>query len=218
VISFGSADVPAENLPPSQPAGAIYLIVPADEALSVPMLEVPFESGRGAVRQALELNWASGAATPLEFRLLNEWIWGSAAPATGTLPPASAQPSPTAYTAALLDHPVFVTWFWQTPEVEAAGRALGQKYSVAARTNQIITLAQTEFGPEQQASYRRRLQRMAEWLTIAGQSEAAALAQAAAEEVATVAPTESPFVCRLIGTGLDLAVLSARGKPQLKRV
>jgi hypothetical protein len=58
---------------------------------------------------------------------------------------------------------------------------------------------------------------MAQWLALAGQPETAALAQAAAEEVATVSPAESPFVRRLIGIGLDVAALSSLGKPNLKR-
>jgi hypothetical protein len=58
---------------------------------------------------------------------------------------------------------------------------------------------------------------MVEWLTIAGQSEAARLAQAAADELASHPPAESPFIRRMIGIGLDVATIGLRGKPRLRR-
>jgi hypothetical protein len=232
VVCFGSREVPAENLPPVQPVGNIHQAVQSDDVPPVSMLEVPFEVGRHVIRQALELNWASGTPTPLEYRLLNALIWqsptgdsGSAVVRDGEVSRFANDTSSGApvYTAALLDHPAFATWFWQTPEVEAgeashfAARKLGARHSGPARASHIAELAQTGFGPDVRAGYRRRLQNMAQWLALAGQPETAALAQVAAEEVVAVPPAESPFVRRLIGIGLDVAALSSLGKPNLKR-
>jgi uncharacterized NAD-dependent epimerase/dehydratase family protein len=48
---------------------------------------------------------------------------------------------------------------------------------------------------------------MAQWLTLATEAEAAALAVATAEQLGQIPPAESPFVRRLISIGLDVASL-----------
>ncbi|MCX6031165.1 MAG: HEAT repeat domain-containing protein [Chloroflexi bacterium] len=230
IVGFGSPEVPAENLPPAQPVGTIFPVAQADDAPPIIMLETPFEAARAVLRQAHEQNWASETPLPIEYRLLDAWIWEIPLPRPG-MPgsrgaegqeaeestAASRHPNAPTETAALLDHPAFVTWFWQTPGVQAAARKLGPQHLLAARTAQITALAEAEFGPDVRESYCRRLEGMAEWLTIAGQPETARLAQAAADELAAHPPAESPFVRRMIGIGLDVAAISLRGKPRLRR-
>ncbi len=233
IVGFGSAKVPTENLPPAQLDGTIFPVTQADDAPPIIMLETPFEVARAILRRAHEQNWASGTPLPIEYRLLNAWIWEIPLPRPGMTgrrgagaqgregveeSDAASQPAGAlAETAALLDHPAFVTWFWQTAAVQAAARKLGAQHPLAARTTQITALAEAEFEPDVRESYRRRLAGMAEWLTIAGQPDAASLAQAAADELAAHPPAESPFVRRMIGIGLDVAAISLRGKPRLRR-
>jgi hypothetical protein len=233
IVGFGSPKVQAENLPPAQPVGMVFPVVQADDAPPIIMLETPFEVARTALRQAHEQNWASGTPLPIEYRLLNAWIWEIPLPRPGTpgskgagvqggegteeSVATSQHPNAPTETVALLDHPAFVTWFWQTTAVQAAARKLGPQHILAARTAQITALAEAEFGPDVRDSYRRRLEGMVEWLTIAGQSEAARLAQAAADELASHPPAESPFIRRMIGIGLDVATIGLRGKPRLRR-
>ena len=230
VVGFGSPEAPVENLPSAQPVGAVYPVVSAPDAPPIAMLETPFEIARAALRRAQEQNWASETPTPIEYRLLNAWVWEIPLPRPGSggaeeqrsrgagestsAPDAASAPG---NTAALLDHPAFVTWFWHTPAVQAAARMLGPQHILAARTAQVTALAEAEFEPAVRESYRRRLAGMVEWLTIAGQPEAASLAQAAADELAVRPPAESPFVRRMIGIGLDVATISLRGKPRLRR-
>ena len=218
VASFGSLDVPVEELPPVQALGGTYVMRQAEDAPPIILLEVPFAAGRQVVREALDLNWASGHAPPMEYRLLNPLIWdvpvdemGGSDLADddtpGAVPLAMASD---ACTAALLDHPAFATWFWQAPELYDAAQRLGRRHSLAARSAQVSALATAHFGPELVDLYRRRLAGMARWLALASQPEAVALAREAARRFADDAPAENLFVNRLIGQGLDVAIANLR--------
>ena len=79
-----------------------------------------------------------------------------------------------------------------------------------ARAEAVADLARRYFGPADAASYRRRLQVMAQWLQLARQPAVAELAQAAAAQLATNPPAETLLVRRLIGIGLDIAALNLR--------
>jgi hypothetical protein len=223
VASFGSLDVPVGELPPLQALGGTYVMRQAEDAPPIILLEVPFEAGRQVVREALELNWASGQAPPMEYRLLNPLIWevpveelsggeGEQKPAAEESPP-GASPlavASDAYTAGLLDHPAFATWFWQAPELYDAAQRLGRRHTLAARSAQVRELAATHFGPELVNLYQRRLAGMARWLSLAFQPEAVVLARQAARRLADGAPAENLFVNRLIGQGLDVAIANLR--------
>lgn len=228
VASFGSLDVPVEELPPVQALGGTYVMRQAEDAPPIILLEVPFEAGRQVVREALELNWASGHAPPMEYWLLNALIWevpveelsggegkqklaAEEAPPGGEVPGASPLAAASdACTAGLLDHPAFATWFWQAPELYDAARRLGRRHTLAARSAQVRELAATHFGPELVNLYQRRLAGMARWLALAFQPEAVVLARQAARRLADGAPAENLFVNRLIGQGLDVAIANLR--------
>jgi hypothetical protein len=223
VASFGSLDVPVEELPPVQALGGTYVMRQAEDAPPIILLEVPFDAGRQVVREALELNWAGGHAPPMEYRLLNPLIWdvsveemdgGAEAqpPAANEAAPGAPAPAVAsdACTAALLDHPAFATWFWQAPELYDAAQRLGRRHSLSARSAEVRALAATHFGPELVNLYQRRLAGMARWLALASQSEAVALVSEAARRLADGAPAENLFVNRLIGQGLDVAIANLR--------
>jgi len=208
VASFGSSEVAVEDLPPSNEQGAAFVIRQAEDALPITLLAVPVDAARHAVRAAQELNWARDTLPPPEYRLLNNQIWE-----LGPLSPAD-EPAPGDYTpeqtAALLDHPAFISWFWQAAAVYEAAGQLGRRPALAERVAVVKTLLESHFGSELVASYRRRLASMARWLALAGQPEAAALAQAASTHLADVPPAQVPFFQRLAGIGLDVAVAYLR--------
>lgn len=110
--------------------------------------------------------------------------------------------------AALLDHPAFASWFWQAEALMATAKRLRMGYLGAARAQEVTALAATHFGPSMIENYRRRLEGMARWLSLANQNDAAGVAVAAAIHLTSCAPAESPFVRRLIGIGLDVAQVS----------
>lgn len=210
VAGFGASDVPAEALPASALPGTLHTIAQSDDGPQLQLLEVFFDTGRQVVYEALELNWQSGSPTPLEYRLLNPAIWRVAFETDPELLPIpSAKPGVPGQSAALLDHPAFAGWYWQSAELTDLAHGLGLRLSTGARTERIAELAR-RMTPEAVRSYQRRLTGMARWLTLASQPEAAALAQSAAEELGTGSPADSAFMRRLIGVGLDIAVLGSR--------
>ena len=211
ITCWGSTETRNEQFLPAQSPNNIYIISPEDGLPPIMLLEVPFEVGRQVLREALTLNWATSTPTPLEYRLLNPWIW-TVAPAS-TTEPLSPEPEPGDYTpdqaASVLDHPVFASWFLQSPEIDAAARQLGQHPDPAQKAANITALVNDLFGPDVIASYRRRLKKMVNWLALASQPETAALARAASDHLAASPPAESPFLRRLVATSLEMAVVSS---------
>ena len=221
VAAFGGADVAASDVPPVVPEGEILSAPQPGERRPLMLLSVPFDVGRQAAQNAVQLNWRSGSPPPLLFRFLNDMIWQygavEAMPAEAEL-----EESLVRRTAGLLDHPAFAGWFWQAPALYDAAEKLGLKHTLGARFAAVTQLAEEAFGAADVTSYSRRLLANANWLRLAGQDEAAALAQAAAAQLkaaslAAAPPAESPFVRRLIGVGLDIAAINLRSGYDLRR-
>jgi hypothetical protein len=208
VASFGSMEVEAEALPAAQPEGTLHTIAQSDDLPPISLLEVSSDLGRQVVHEALEQNWNTGHPTPMEYRLLNRAIWRLPFTPNPNPLPARASDDLPGQTAALLDHPAFSSWFWQSPELRAAGQQLSMRHATTSRGVRITELAEAQFQPEVLASYRRRLLGMVHWLTLALQPEAATMAYAAAVELESCPAPESPFIRRLIGIGLDVAAVS----------
>ncbi len=191
------------ELPSPAAAGARHRIRVANSSEAL-LLEVSLETGRQLVREALALHWAQDTLPPVEYRLFNPLIWLAE-------PPSAAQPDGAAADTAriapaaertaiagLLDHPAFAGWRWPGGRLQADGSQ--------PRGDLITDIARTQFGPEIKTRYAKSLQKMARWLLLAGDAEAAAAAQAAADEVQAQPAEESIFLRRLIGLGIDFAL------------
>ncbi|HEX9116476.1 MAG TPA: hypothetical protein VGA61_10440 [Anaerolineae bacterium] len=217
IASFGSTDVPVAELPPPLPPGGEYLIRQGEDGPAIRMLEVGADAGRVVVRDALHLLWQRGAAAPPEYRLLNPLIWNASALAD--LPAASERPAtgtPGA-AAALLDQADFASWFWHAEPAYTEAEALGRRPSAAQHAAAVDRLIAAHFDAALTASYARRLAGMARWLEFAGQSETAALAEAAASYMASLPPAKNPFCRRLVGIGLDVASANLRSGFDLRQ-
>jgi hypothetical protein len=213
VGSFGSTEVPTEALPAPQPAGALHAVAQSADMPPITFLEAPFDAGRQAVREALELNWQAGTPTPPEYRLLNPLIWSTRFnPPTGFPGIPEVREHTPADAIKVLQHPAFASWFWQDPALSEAARELGRQPSLEARHACVTKLANSRFTPEVVASYQRRLRGMARWLALASQPEMAARAQVLADQLGTGKPADSPFILRLVGLGLDVALVSIHFK------
>ncbi len=210
IASFGSSAVPAEDLPPSLPLGADYVVRQAEDTLPIRLIEVPLDAGRRVVRAALELNWARGAqgVPPAEYRLLNPWIWEPGPLGQET----AVEPGPYTPAAAsvLLDHPAFASWIWQSAEVYEAAEGFSRRPLLSERTSVVKRLLVEHFGSDLVASYQRRLAGMARWLALANAPAAARLAAAAAIHLPELPPAQAPFFQRLVGSSLDVAVANLR--------
>jgi hypothetical protein len=213
VNSFGSTEVPADALPPQQPTGALHTVAQSADLPPITFLEVTFDAGRKAVREALELNWHSDNPTPLEYQLLNPLIWNTKLASEAGLPVIPAGPEYTpAMAIKVLEHPAFASWFWQDPALFEAVRGLGTQPNPEARRAHITMLANSRFTSDVITCYQRRLRAMARWLALASQPEMAARAWAVAEHLGTGEPADSPFVRRLIGLGWDIAIVDLQLK------
>ncbi len=206
-FAWGSPTALTGSLPPAGPEGSVYSVASEAGTPALLMVEAPVAVARSVVQQALKLNWAAGTPPPLDYRLLNPLIWADGDSGEASPLPAPADRTPHEL-AALLDHPVFATWFWQSEAVLAAAKRLRMGYTGAARTQEITALATTHFGPSILKGYQQRLEGMARWLSLANQTSTAEMAMAAAAHLATCMPAESPIVRRLIGMGLDVAQVS----------
>jgi hypothetical protein len=213
VNSFGSTEVPADALPPQQPTGTLHTVAQSADLPPITFLEVTFDAGRRAVREALELNWQADHPTPLEYRLLNPLIWSKKLDPEAGLPviPAGREYTP-AQAIRVLEHPAFASWFWQDPALVEDARGLGRQPNPGARRDHITMLANSRFTSDVVTCYQRRLRAMARWLALASQPEMAARAWAVAEHLGTGAPADSPFVRRLIGLGWDIAIVDLQLK------
>ena len=207
-FASGSLNIGLAELPPARPEGSLHRLAVGQHSVPLMLLEVPIEAGRHALRVALERNWESGAPTPLAYRLLNLPVWlaepsGGAEPLRETADEADVAGAVDVQdTAGLLDHPVFWGWAWPLEEesVRIAGRGAD-----ADRPALVTRLVKSRFTPAVASSYRRRLQRMAEWLALAGDAPAAALARTAGDQLAVLRPEDAPFCRRLVDIGLQAA-------------
>jgi hypothetical protein len=208
VSSFGSTEVPAEALPEPRPAGTLHTIAQEKDMPPITLLEVAFDEGRQAVREALEMGWRAGTPTPLEYRLLNPLIWSTRLGPKPALPALSEKQELTpADTAEVLQHPALATWFLQDPALLEAARELGRHPDPKARQARVTRLANETFTPDMIATYQRRLRTMARWLALAARPEMAARAQSLAAQLGTGVPADSPFVRHLVSLGLDIAFI-----------
>ncbi len=207
-VASGSLDMGLAELPPARPEGTLHRLAVGQHAVPLMLLEVSMQAGRHALRVALERNWQSGAPTPLAYRLLNLPVW-LAEPSGGAeslcetadgLDVAGAADARD--TAGLLDHPAF--WGWAWPLEEEVAR-MANKGADVDRPALVTRLVKSRFTPAVASSYLRRLQRMAEWLALAGDAPAAALARAAADQLAVLRPEDAAFCRRLIDIGLQAA-------------
>ena len=75
VAAFGGADVAAADVPPAVPVGEILSVPQLGDRRPLMLLSVPFDAGRQAAQNAVQLSWRSGNPPPLLFRFLNDMIW-----------------------------------------------------------------------------------------------------------------------------------------------
>lgn len=208
----GGFEVPAENLPDRHAVGTLLNLAGQPQPL---WLEAPFDYGRRRVLAGLSVNAAQNEPTPHAYRLLNPILWRWSAPSPGggaaDLPEPSSDETP-----ALLQHPAMGSWFVQSRQVYLAAEKVLTGNDVPtpeafAATVQELLAAELAADELKTATVVASLQAMCEWFDIAGDSEYAQLAQAAAQTIAQD-PAKHPFLLQLCEIGLRLAmVYLARG-------
>ncbi len=204
------AALKCEDLPPPAAEGTVH-------AASAPWQGVFFlETGlaylRRVLSRALERHWFGDRPLPLEYRFYCDRIWGHSVPAQEFPKVPVRRPAPSQTdVAGLLAHPYFLSWFAESPAIVEAARRLSyadvsRSVGQAALAVTVISLVQDEFPPDRCRAYARRLRDMAEWLTLAGRPELAAIALASAEEMDVGLPVRSVFALTMVQKGLLIAL------------
>jgi hypothetical protein len=211
--AVGDEQVPADRFPARQTLGTVHEYAPGN-AGHLRLLEADFGYGRRLVSEAQAENARTGTPTPLVYRLLNHHIWGYQVP-TDKMEP--LMPSCTdsgaltglADSGGLLDHPDFASWFIESPmPYDLAAQLLQWRHPqhTALWREAVHQLVENHFDERALSVYQTRLRAMTEWLTRAGDEEAACLALAAADGLLKVASMEHPLLTRMADVGLQVAI------------
>lgn len=215
--SFGGDEVFGQRFPPLKKIGSLHAVPLRDSALNLNLLEADFDYGRRLVLEGLKANFNRTVPIPLEYRLLNDHLWGYAWQDTLSplrLPKVSRDDVTTLLprTPQLLELTDFTTWFIQSAAIYEYAERL-RKIAIRGISTfprlWIEELAEQHFARREiREIYSRRLRTMSEWLYRGGQKESARLSLAAARGIHRVMPAEHPLLLRLIQIGLGIAVSS----------
>jgi len=203
------AYLPSERLP-----GKVHDAVFPGALAALPLLEMTFDAGRRLVRDALAVNHAADRMPPLNYAVLSDALWKwdgcSLAESCPVEPPSAAEVRALrAHTADLLDHPAFGAWFVQSEALFSVARQLGWGATAMGQPGQselVSGLVRLHFGPEEVVRYRSRLERMAEWLSVAGEKDIARLALVAALTLEEGGPENHPLARHMVELGLAAAL------------
>jgi len=218
--AFGGDRITGQHFPPPAPESTLHTIPLRDSVFELNLLEADFDLGRRLVLNGLETTFAQQQPTPIEYRLLNDLLWGYS---THTVDAGAHLPEMTPnamqallpQTADLFDNADFSTWFLQNEliyEYAEQLRFTGDGDSVAAAPIEwVIDIARVSFEDDQiRELYATRLNGMSEWLLASGQEQASRLAAAAAFAMSNVPAAEHPFLLRLTQHGLSIAIHNVR--------
>jgi hypothetical protein len=214
--AFGGDHIQGQHFPAAAPLGVQHAVPLHESSLTLHLLEASFDYGRRRILAGLKINAERRNPTPVEYRLLNDFLWGyqlddgARTPQLPEMDEAGARlllPR----TMRLLDLPDFTTWFMESESLLAYAervRALASTGgAVSVPRPWIAELAGAHFeSAERRALYAARLDAMSEWLLLGGHIEPARLARAAALTMDGTPPAEHPFLLRLAQIGLGVAI------------
>lgn len=192
------------------------------EEEDLPHLEVDYDYARSLLLAAHVQTWAQERDLPLGYQLFSGSVWQATPPQAPliSLPPAerlySIQEVEEAVLGLLAGH-YFVGWFVETPqvydEVEQIMAMMPRRKPGKRKQEQLdfelraatLRIATQAFAGHRLAATADRLTRMAEWLTIAGEEDMAALALGVGHSLATIAPHFHPLVLAMVRRGIEVA-------------
>ncbi|MEA3337773.1 MAG: hypothetical protein U9R25_17900 [Chloroflexota bacterium] len=213
VDALGNLSVPNETLPPAMSKGTLHA---ADKSLpGLTWLEAPFDYGRRRVLDGLSTNWLHRTTPSLAYRFHNVALWRWSPPQPR---PTSAEPQPVApeETLILLDQVAMAGWVLLSERVFEAAEAMletGKEITPEQFERGVEQLTRTEFADQsaQQALVKTSLNKMSEWLALAGEQTTADLAAATAWSLDR-SPEGHPFLLAVTARGLR-SILIALAQP-----
>jgi hypothetical protein len=235
--ALGAGGVLSSSLPIPTPVGTLHPnldftalgVLPSDSSLGEHVggyLDIPFDYALFLLRDAVRSNWATGTPLPVEYQLLNPFIWEYAEhiadgdppdyiPAAAALDAALEAGAPTGESDLLFDM-LFDSWYLEGDPVRAVAQDVAELEG--ALPNELtddgwrmllpalIRLAHDEFSPTLRERYAARLRRMAEWYYIANRPHAGKMALQCAHTMLTSPPEANLFVLRLVQKGILVAL------------
>lgn len=211
VAAAGRRQVEAGGLPERQAPGTL-LQGSVDQPL---LLEAGLDYGRRRLLSVLPANWAAEQPTPLPYRLLGPQLWRWTRPEPA-MPPAEAATATREDTIRLMQHPAMGSWFLQSRAIYARAERVLTGSEVPTHEAFAHMIAETlqealDSGLLSPAALRSSLNAMTEWFALAGDTEHADLALAAAQTVQEN-PASHPLLLMMSELGLRLAMINlARG-------
>ena len=200
-------DVPKALLPRRQPFGT-WLLTRMGRG-EMRLAEVAWDTGRRLVAEALDLNRETQIPLPGALRHLGSWLWGTrptGTPQSPFLEPEAAGEELAAHSDVLAEHPAFLAWH---PARDAAALAADEALRRPAWDREIwVRRLTSELVAEPGMSRRLawRLSANAEWLALAGETEPARVALAAAAALDREEIRHLPFLLALVRRDLDAAL------------
>ncbi len=196
------------DLPQPAPKGHVHGVHTAGSHFVLRMLEIDPELGRDLVDTAVERLRMQDIPWPGELVVFGHWLWGDkisqrTPPGWPSLPP-PASSAPDSDFQELLKHRAFASWAWDVPDLQRllqsadVTSALEQgSYAHQAISRHLVS-READF-------LARRLEQQALWLTLAADTETAALVLSAREAVLD-AQADHPFIQALAWRSLLTAV------------
>ena len=209
--TFGDDAALPDRFPQQRPPGTLH-VVPAENQPLI-LLEAPYDYGRRLLLQGLTISFGLGLSTPLEYRLLNDLVWGYQLPSELPLRRPTVSPAQQLtllpWLGRLLDHPALESWFVESESVYTYVERMTRWQHIdihdPAMQRWLMNLVTEHFTPEALARYQDRLVQMSEWFLWADDEDTARLAWVAAATLPHVPPQQHPLVVRMIETGLVTA-------------
>lgn len=187
-------------------------------------LVVPFTYALSLLREAVEANWGTGTPLPIEYQLLNSYVWeyaGGLSLVSGEEPGGNQDSAQVAGAEGesesdLLFDTLFESWYLEGAPVRSVAQDVADLGGTLPHELSddnwrmllpaLIRLAHDEFGPELRTRYARRLRRMAEWFDYAGRRNAAEMSRQCAHTMIKSPPEANLFVLRLVQKGILVAL------------
>ncbi len=208
---------PAE-LPQPAPKGYVHGIHTAGSHYVLRMLELDPEQGRDLLDTAVAQLREQDIPWPGELLVYGHWLWGDKIrkrpAAVSHELPAPASSDHDSDFQDLLKHRVFASWAWDVPDLQHLLQSEDAAFALEKGSDAHQTISERLVAREAE-NLARRLEQQALWLTLANDTDAAALVLSARDAVLD-AQVDHPFIQALAWRSLLTAVADQATRRSLR--
>lgn len=208
--------IPLDVVPPPAPRGGVHRLSVSGSPHPLLLAEIDPHLGLYLLDEAIERMRKRKAPWPGDLVVFGSWLWDSPRQAAALPEPPSAPAASADDFIALFQHPVFVGWVWDVPDVTRLAARNGVGGTLTENDAVHRTVAQRLVEPETAALLADRLLRQAQWLMLTGDAITAGIALAARDGVLSRDP-DHPFV-RVLAWRSLLTALADRAVQQAAKL